>query len=368
MSEHAADLLSIRARLSFPGFRLDVNQELELKGVTGLFGPSGSGKSTLLRIIAGLEKQAVGQVRFAGHTWQDSATGSFVRPHQRPVGFVFQYARLFAHLDVAGNLRYALDRRHPQGEALDHDEVVAALNIAALLGRRVDALSGGERQRVAIARTLLSRPRLLLLDEPLAALDVGHKREILPYLDKLHERFSIPAVYVSHAVDEMARLADTVLVMDDGRISAMGSAQVILSRDGLKLPTIPFEAVTVLEVRIVEHLPGLQLTRVMYAHQQLTVPTIAQLQPGDTLRLSIRAADVVLATAEPHHLSVRNVLRGTIADISARGDNAFASVRVKIGETELVAQLTRQAVEELHLERGMAVFALIKAATFDRGT
>ncbi|MDZ7642957.1 MAG: ATP-binding cassette domain-containing protein [Woeseiaceae bacterium] len=207
--------------------------DVELDGVTGLFGASGSGKSTLLRLIAGLERADDGHVRFAGKPWQDA--GTFVPPHRRPVGYVFQDARLFRHLDVAGNLRFAARRRSDDGAGPQFDEVVAACDLDPLLDRDVRALSGGEQQRVALARTLLCGPRLLLFDEPLAALDAARKHDILPYIESLQARFGIPAIYVSHSMDEIVRLADRVIVLADGRVQARGPTVPVL--DGLALPS-----------------------------------------------------------------------------------------------------------------------------------
>ncbi len=358
--------LEIRARVRYPGFSLDVDQEIVLDGVTGLFGPSGGGKSTLLRIIAGLEQHVEGLVRFEGTSWQDSGTGNFVPVHERPVGFVFQDTRLFPHLSVEGNLRYALKRSESSDVTIHFDEVVEALDLGSLFEREVASLSGGERQRVAIGRTLLARPSLLLLDEPLAALDAGRKSEILPYLEALPRRFGLPAIYVSHAVNEMARLADEVIVLEAGRVSAQGSASAILSREDLQLSQLPFEAVTILEVRVVEHLPDLHLTRVAHQDQQLTVPLTSSVAPGDSVRISIRAGDVVLATEEPRGISVRNVLAGKLSRVEPVVDSAFANVSVNIGECELKAQLTRHAVSELDFVPGMQVYALVKTASFDR--
>ncbi|MEQ8208184.1 MAG: ATP-binding cassette domain-containing protein, partial [Woeseia sp.] len=209
-------VLSIDVRKSFADFALSVTSDISLDGVTGLFGASGSGKSTLLRVIAGFEKGVAGTVRMTDKVWLDSKSGEFVPAFRRQVGYVFQDARLFEHLDVAGNLRFAENRASGRGP--EFAEVVAALDLHSLLDRAVTKLSGGERQRVALGRTLLCRPGLLLLDEPLAALDSARKQEILPYLETLRARFGIPTVYVSHAVDEIVRLADRVIVLQDGKI------------------------------------------------------------------------------------------------------------------------------------------------------
>ena len=355
--------LSLRVKVDFPGFSLDVDEQLSLRGVTGLFGPSGGGKSTLLRIVAGLESRAVGDVSFAGDQWQTDT--SFIPAFQRPVGYVFQDARLFLHLTVDGNLRYARDRCRPDG-AISYDEVISAIDLQPLLHRHVDRLSGGERQRVAIARTLLTNPRLLLLDEPLAALDVGRKREILPYIEALPKRFGIPAIYVSHAIDEMVRLADDVVVLESGRVTATGPAVSILNRDDLQSAASPFESITILEVSVVEHLEDLFLTRVDYRGQQISVPVLGSLGVGDVARLSVRSSDVVIATEAPRGLSVRNMLEGNVLSIDPHAHSAFATVSVDVGGASIKAQLTHSAVEELSLAKGSLVFVLIKTASFDR--
>ena len=219
--------LRLKVGLTLEGFSLDIDDELSLAGITVLFGPSGSGKTTLLRIIAGLEPAARGHVEFAGECWQDSA-GSFVTAHRREVGMVFQDARLFPHLSVAGNLAYADKRSQHVDTAVSRQQVVEALDLGALLGRRPRSLSGGERQRVAIARAVLSRPRVMLMDEPLGALDLKRKAEILPLIERLPDAFGIPVVYVTHSIEEVARLADRLFVLSEGRKVAAGPMQEVL--------------------------------------------------------------------------------------------------------------------------------------------
>lgn len=366
VSDNAANNLAIDVRLAYPDFHLDVRLDVKLQGVTGLFGPSGSGKSTLLRIVAGLERRAAGTVTFGGDVWQDSRRRVFVRADARPVGYVFQDARLFEHLDVAGNLAYAAERAPRSAASIASDEVIAACDLKVLLPRRVGTLSGGERQRVALARTLMTQPRLLLLDEPLASLDAGRKSEILPYLETLPKRFGIPAVYVSHAIDEMARLADRVAVIQDGSIVAAGDAVEILNRTNLLPAGALFDAATILETHVSEHLPGLHLTRLRFQQHDIVVPMLGKRAIGDIVRLHVRAGDVALATVEPQGLSFRNVLPGTVAAIDADDASAFASAAVDIGGTLLRVHLTRHAVDELGLAPGRPVFALLKTATFDR--
>ena len=366
MVDRSGDVLSINAELSFPSFHLNVEHDIVLEGITGLFGPSGSGKSTLLRIIAGFEHSVTGSVCFANETWQDSSTKHFVPPHHRPVGYVFQHTRLFAHLSVEGNLLFAAKRSVALRSAMDYQEVLSAFDLLPLLSRRVDALSGGERQRVAIARTLLSHPRLLLLDEPLAALDVGRKIEILPYLETLPTRFGIPAIYVSHSVDDMAQLADHILVLRQGKLVASGDPAEVLNSPALSTSLSHFDTVSILQTRVIEHLPDVGLTTLDHHGHKIVVPLLARKNRGDAVRLYVRAGDVAMATQRPEKTSFRNVLRGTLASIDQGGDSAFAIVSMDINGVTLRARLTRQAMQELELAPGTEVFALLKTASFDR--
>jgi molybdate transport system ATP-binding protein len=363
-AEHAR-FLTIKARLAWPGFLLDVDHTLELNRITGLFGPSGGGKSTLLRIIAGFERQATGSIEFDGANWQDTASGNFMPAWRRPVGTVFQDTRLFEHRNVEGNLEFAMQRSSEAEITISRDEVVEALGIESLLARPVGALSGGERQRVAIARTLCAQPRLLLLDEPLAALDSGRKSEILPYLEALPERFGIPVIYVSHSVDEIARLCDQVAVIDGGRISHTGRTSDVLNQLDVDFRRAASANISVIESTVTEQLTDLQLTRLEYSGQHFVVPMLTHLATGAVIRLSVRASDVASATEEPRGLSFRNILKGTLTGIESSGDSAFATALVDIGGATLKAELTRHAVRELKLAEGMRVYALLKTASFD---
>jgi molybdate transport system ATP-binding protein len=358
--------LSLRARISYPGFTLNIDHELALDRIVGLFGASGSGKSTLLRTIAGFEKGARGRIGFGADCWQDTERRHFVPAWRRPVGFVFQDTRLFEHRDVAGNLQFADSRSTPGSTPIAFDDVLAAFDLHSLLSRRVDALSGGERQRVALARSLLSRPRILLLDEPLAALDTGRKGDILPYLESLPERFGIPVVYVSHAIDEIARLCDRVIVLDRGQVSASGNVSDVLNSLALQSPRSMQGHFTVVDAQVVEQLADVHLTRLVCSGQSIVVPMLTHLSAGSAVRLSVRASDVAIATSEPQGLSFRNVLPGTIMAIDADRGSAFAIVSMNVGDTVLRSQLTNHAVRELRLKPGMQVFALLKTASFDR--
>jgi len=355
--------IEVSARLG--GFELDVRHTFALSGVTALFGASGSGKTTLLRIIAGLEDGARGTVDYAGETWLSSAERIRTPAHRRGVGVVFQDARLFTHLDVAGNLGYALRRARHTGPRPSLEAVSAALDLAPLMNRRTDALSGGERQRVAMGRALLSAPRLMLLDEPLAALDNRRKAAILPYIERVVHEFGIPAIYVTHAIDEVAHLADRIVVMTEGRVAATGDLPEALERLDLQPLTGHFEAGVLLEVTVTAQNLAHRLTHVDFGGQPMTMPML-NIPLGETIRLRARARDVSIATEPPRGLSIRNVLEGRIADITEEPETAFAEVSVETPGGHVRARLTRLSVEELGLERGQQVYALIKSVAFDR--
>lgn len=364
----SVEVLTVRVQLAFPGFELDVAENIALTGVTAIFGPSGSGKSTLLRTIAGFETPRRGQVTCGTDTWFDSTAGIDLAPHRRPVGFMFQDTRLFTHLDVAGNLAFAERRRRPAHRRLERADVVTALDLEPLLGRRVDALSGGERQRVALARTLLTGPRVLLLDEPLTALDRERKAEILPYLENLPRRFGIPTLYVSHDVDEIAALADRALVLAGGRTQMHGSIAAAVERLDLQTVAGRFDAGVLIEGRIARHDPRLRATFVDLDGDTLTMPLVGHLPPGDPIRLRIRARDVAIAIRQPDGLSIRNVFAGELASLTADPETGFVDAFVDTRGGRIRARLTRAAVEDLALAPGMPVFALVKSVTFERGS
>lgn len=365
MTERAVPFVC-EARLSFGDYRLDTRIDTALSGTTALFGPSGGGKTTLLRIVAGLETRATGRVVFDGDVWADSATGLFLPAHRRPVGIVFQDGRLFAHLTVRRNLAYADRRSRHRGGAIGFDRVVERLSLAPLLDRRPDTLSGGERQRAALGRTLLARPALLLLDEPLSALDRGRKAAILPYLRDLPGTFGVPTLYVSHAVEEIAQLARDVIVLADGRVRGIGPVADMLERIDLQPVTGRFEAGALLEARVIAQDEAWRLTRLDLEGQTIAMPMLASLALGETVRLRVRARDVSLATLRPEGISTRNILAGTVDTIAPEPDTAFAEVSVALGSQRLRARITREAVHALALVPGTPVHALVKSASFDR--
>ena len=351
-------------------FALRACETLPLAGITAVMGASGSGKSTLLRALAGLDTAARGRVQLGGTVLQDAASGVRLPPHRRGIGYVFQDARLFAHRSVTGNLRYALARARPGADAPDFDEVVAALDLAPLLGRRVGGLSGGERQRVAIARALLANPRLLLLDEPLAALDLKRKAELLPYIRHLPGRFGIPLIYVSHAVEEVAQLADEVLILTAGRVVARGEVDAVLEQPQAEAVSGHFEAGVLLYARVLGQAPDYALTEVDVAGQRLSLPHI-EAAPGAQVRLRVRARDVAIALQRVEGVSIRNQLQATVLRIDAEPASAYAELLLALGISgasgpHLRARITREAVAVLGLVVGQPVWALVKGVSFDR--
>lgn len=362
----SAKQLQIRADLAFSDFTLNVDEAISLSGITALFGPSGGGKSTMLRILAGLERRASGSVIFEGNVWADSAEGAFVPPHRRPVGLVFQDGRLFPHLSVAGNLKFAEKRSPAEKRPIRFDRVVEALDLGALLERKPSGLSGGEKQRVALGRTILSQPELLLLDEPLSALDVRRKGELLPFIEMVPDVFDIPAIFVSHAVDEVARLADQAIILVDGQVAAKGPLPDIFQQMDTQGFTGNFEAGAVIEARVTAHDQEYQLTLLELDGAKLQMPMVSSLNPGDEVRLRIRARDVSLALSKPSDISIRNCLPAVIEAVRAEADTAFAEVLVRVGQQAIRSRITRQSAVELKLAAGGQVFALVKSVSFDR--
>ncbi len=344
--------------VKYGAFALSADLHLPGRGVIALFGPSGSGKTTLLRCIAGLERAATGHLVVNGECWQDDSRRLFLAAHRRPIGYVFQEANLFPHLTVRGNLEYGM-RRVPVAERrVAWDQALELLGIAHLLERLPNALSGGERQRVGIARALLTSPRLLLLDEPLASLDVARKHEILPYLERLHDELAMPMLYVSHASDEVARLADHLVVLEQGRVLAAGPLSETLAR--LDLP-IRFgeETGIVLAGTVTERDAQWHLARIDFGGGSLWVRDNGAAL-GRRVRVRILARDVSIAT-ERFDSSISNTLAATIV---AHGDDdhpALVLVRLSVGSEVLLARLTRRSAARLELCVGKEVWIQIKA-------
>lgn len=347
----------------YPDFTLKVAHVFPAKGITALFGPSGCGKSTLLRAISGFERGASGRISYGDEVWLGPS--AFVQPYRRGVGYVFQDARLFPHLTARGNLDYAHKRAKGLPTRYSFDDVVDVLDLAPLFNRRASQLSGGEQQRVAIGRTLLARPRLLLMDEPLAALDTRRKGEILPYLNRLPDAFGVPVIYVTHALEEVTQLCDRIVALAEGRVVASGGVAETLGRLDLADVQGRFEAGTMLTGRIAGQDKALHLSRIDLGAAQIEVPQIG-LALGHTVRLRVRARDVSLALSRTVGLSIRNQLDARVLRIDPEPASAFAEVLLDVGGQQLRARVTRAAVADLDLSAGQSVIALLKAVSFDR--
>ncbi len=355
--------LVVEARHRLGDFSLDAAFSAD-GGVTALFGRSGSGKTSLVRIIAGLTRPAEGRVLLGDEVLVDTARRIFVPAHRRRFGYVFQEARLFPHLTVRQNLHYGRWFSPKGARAENPERIVDLLGIADLLDRQPNNLSGGEKQRVAIGRALLASPRLLLMDEPLAALDEERKAEILPYLERLRDEVGIPIVYVSHSVAEVARLADRVVLMAGGRIEAVGAASDVLGGPRLSSAADRREAGSVLsghvEARDAAH--GLATIR-LDGGATILVPGAA-VSPGETVRLRIPARDVMVATVRPEGLSALNILEGIVEAIEPDGEG-MASLRIACGGDPVRARITAFSVERLGLVPGLPVHAVIKTVALE---
>jgi molybdate transport system ATP-binding protein len=352
--------LRLKFTLTRADFALHVDLQLPGRGVTALFGPSGCGKTTLLRCIAGLER-ASGSLMVNEHLWQDAT--HFTPTHQRAIGYVFQEASLFPHLSVRGNLQYGMKRASRNGNVAI-DPIIDLLGIRALLDRKPEGLSGGERQRVAIARALAVDPQLLLMDEPLAALDLKRKQEILPYLDRLQATLEIPILYVTHSPDEVVRLAHHLVVMDAGSVVASGELADTLSQ--LDLPVkLGQEAGVVIDSVVGSIESQWHLTRMDFDGGSVWIrdPGLA---PGAKARVRILASDVSLAREQPGKSSIQNVLQGQIDGMRDDEHPGLVLVRVKIGETALLARVTKRAVSELSLKTGDTVWTQVKSVALAR--
>lgn len=347
-------------------FDLAVSVAAPGRGITALFGPSGSGKTTVLRCLAGLERAEQGQLVVNGTTWQDSVRGVWLPPHQRSIGYVFQDARLFPHLDVRGNLAYGWRRVAEAARKVSFDEAVALLGLEALLARRPDRLSGGERQRVAIARALLTSPQLLLMDEPLSALDDQSKQEILPYLERLHAELSIPVIYVTHAIREVARLADHLVLIQRGQVVAQGPLVQLLARpelDGLGGE----ERGCVIAATVLAHDEANHLTQLGFDGGSLWVGLQA-LALGKPVRVYIPTTDVSISLMRHQHTSILNILEACIVEITVVGEaQALVQLRLGAGNTMLLARITRKSCTDLALRVGLKVYAQIKSVALMRG-
>ncbi|AZO12258.1 MULTISPECIES: molybdenum ABC transporter ATP-binding protein [unclassified Mesorhizobium] len=334
--------------------------------LTALFGPSGSGKSTLINLIAGLIRPDKGRIAADDRVLVDTAADVFVPLHKRRIGMVFQDARLFPHMSVAGNLRYGRWFTPPAERYANMDAVVDLLGIGHLLERRPARLSGGEKQRVAIGRALLASPRLLLMDEPLASLDDARKAEILPYVERLRDETKIPIVYVSHSIAEVARLASVVVVLAQGKVAACGATEAIMQRLDLLPAEERGEGGAVLDTKVLRHDEAFGMTVLGSPAGEIRVPRLGQLA-GASVRLRIRARDVMIATEHPAGLSALNILAGTIAAIGP-GIGPTVEIAIDCNGVTVLARITDQSKRTLNLALGRKVFAVIKTVSFDSAT
>jgi molybdate transport system ATP-binding protein len=359
--------LHLAARLDRPGFSLDVDMELPDRGITALLGPSGSGKTTCLRVLAGLEPQALGTVSVLGEVWQDSARRFFRPVHQRALGYVFQEASLFEHLTVERNLRFGFDRTPAAERRHGWDHGLTLLGIGHLLQRMPSELSGGERQRVAIARALAASPRVLLMDEPLASLDAARKAEILPWLEQLHEALDLPVVYVTHSVDEVARLADHAVLLDNGRVQAEGSVFELMTRADLPLARGD-GAGALIEAKTCGRSSESGLCELRFDGRTLLLPQTrtTPLPDSTPVRVRIQARDVSLSLVMPEQTSVLNVLPAVVMDVNDDGPGQVL-VGLRLGEqTRLLSRISRLSCERLGIVPGTAVYAQIKGVAVVR--
>ena len=353
-----AQTIDARFALDYPGFALDLDVALPGRGFTALFGPSGSGKTSCLRAVAGLLR-ARGRLVVQGEVWQDDARQVFVPTHRRSLGYVFQDAALFPHLSVHGNLLYGRARVPAAQQRVDFDQAVALLGLEPLLGRSPSSLSGGERQRVAIGRALAASPRLLLLDEPLASLDLKRRAELLPYLLALQSQLDIPALYVSHAPEEVAQLASHLVLLERGRVLASGPTSELMTR--LDLPLAQGDtAQAVLHGEVLAHDPAAHLMRVGFAGGELLLPA-ARASVGTKRVVRVPARDVSLTLSRHADTSILNILSATVLAV-ADDTPGHAMVRLQVGAVVVLARITRQSAQALALRPGLPVFAQIKGA------
>jgi molybdate transport system ATP-binding protein len=353
--------LSVRLAKRRGDFVIDVEFDAPIPGVTALFGRSGCGKSSIINMLAGLLSPDSGRIASSDHVYFDSTSGTSIPAEERRIGYVFQDARLFPHLSVLGNLRYGARRAPAESGGIDFASTVALLGLEDLLHRRPNRLSGGERQRVAIGRALLAKPRLLLLDEPLAALDVARRNDLLPYLETVRDRMSVPMVYVTHQFDEVLHLATRLVVLDAGKVIAQGDLAQVSLHPALRSIVGAEQIGAVFDGTAMDfdHASGLLRLSIGNGTLRLQTPRVAA---GSRLRVQLLARDVIVATSPPQGLSVRNDLAGTITGIAMDGPGTDL-IQINIGGPVILARVTRSATQELRLRAGQKVWALVKAAS-----
>ena len=356
-------MIDIDIEQQLGAFHLAVKFSVEAP-IVGLFGRSGSGKTSVINAIAGIAKPLRGLIRINDAVLFDAAQRIDLAPEERRVGYVFQDALLFPHLDVESNLLYGQRLRAPRERFIEEARVVELLGLGALLRRKPKTLSGGEKQRVAIGRALLAQPRILLMDEPLASLDVPRKTEILDYIERLRDELNIPIVYVSHSVTEITRLADTVVVLSEGKCLAVGDVDEVMGRLDLKPATGRYEAGSVLDTRVTAHDAEDQLTTLAFDGGELIVPHL-DASIGERVRVRIRARDVSLSIQKPTEISILNVLPAFVAAIDEE-TGPIVDLELAVGSATLVARITRRSFQQLGIRTGQELYALIKAVSFDQ--
>jgi len=368
MSPVMKPVLTASLKLQRGGFALNAELALPNRGISGIFGDSGCGKTTLLRCLAGLERADSGAVMMNDEPWQATAEDGkpeiFLEPYNRPVGFVFQDARLFTHMSVQENLLYGFRRRQPQSPWISLDDVVELLGIEGLLQRRVNHLSGGERQRVAIGRALLVQPQLLLLDEPLAALDRHRKREIMPFLERMHRELEIPIIYVSHSLSEVSSLVDHLVLMERGKTVAAGPLDEMLTRLDMPLAD-DLNATTVITGTVARMEERYRLLAVATAFGELLIPQ-GGVSIGESVRLKIQARDVSLCLERPERTSIINIFAATIVELDSSHE-CHVNVRLQAGGVHLLSRVSHLSLERLELKVGKALFVQIKGIALEPG-
>ena len=356
-------MLEVAVKLRQGAFELDASFDADAP-IVALFGRSGAGKSTVVNAIAGVVRPEQGRIVVDGRTLFDSAAGIDLKPERRRVGYVFQDALLFPHLTVRANLDYGERLTPPEERYVNRAVVTELLDLGRLLDRRPPRLAGGERQRVAIGRALLASPRILLMDEPLASLDAPRKAEILAYIELLRDEIRLPIVYVSHAIEEVTRLADHVVVIADGKVSSAGSVAETLGRLDAASIARRFDAGAIVEARVSAIDERYGLTTLAFDGGELVVPNLDALV-GEPVRARIRARDVSLCLERPRATSVQNILDGTVLGVTAEY-GAIVDVTLRVGGAVLVARVTRKSADELGLGAGQPIHALVKAVAIDR--
>jgi molybdate transport system ATP-binding protein len=356
--------LEVAVAKRLDAFSLDAAFSVPAQGVTALFGRSGAGKSATLGAVAGAVRPDRGRIALGDRVLFDKDAGIDVPMERRAIGWVFQDARLFPHLSVRANLDYGARRARGRDAGVRFDEVLSVLGIELLLARRPARLSGGERQRVAIGRALLSQPSLLLMDEPLSALDAPRRAEILPFLARLKTCFALPILYVTHSLAEVVRLADQLVVLDEGRVAAQGALADVLARADLTLLSSRADAAATLDGVVAEHLTERGLTRLRMGDVDLFAPRLHQ-SLGEPVRAIVLARDVLLARVRPEAISARNILAGRIAGLASRPDGSVM-VRVALdGGPALLAAITADAVQSLGLSAGEPIWAILKSVAVE---